>query len=220
MNNEPADRSNHSGRPTSRTDRPDSLRPDTPLELVIVVAIADNGVIGADGDLPWYIPEDLRFFKQQTIGHPVIMGRVTYESIVNRLGHPLPDRTSIVLTRSDPARIVSGIATSDDRRATESTGDDVIVVSDIEAAIEAAERAAQTQHGGVERAMIVGGASIYEQFLPVTERLIVTEVHDDPDGDTYFPSWASEQWEEVDRDDREGYSFVEYVRTDPQSAEN
>lgn len=172
---------------------------DTDLELVIVVAVADNGVIGDDDDLPWHIPEDLEFFKRTTVDHPVIMGRTTYESIRDRIGGPLPDRTSIVLTSRD----LEPVSTDDAR---------VVIARDVNEAIRLAERAAREYHDGVEQAMVAGGASIYEQTMALADRMLLTEVHERPDGDVSFPSWNRTNWREVSREDRNGFSFVEYVR--------
>ncbi|WIV66647.1 dihydrofolate reductase [Natrialbaceae archaeon AArc-T1-2] len=174
----------------------DGATPDleTDCELVAIVAVAENGVIGRDGEMPWHIPADLTHFKRQTTGHPVIMGRVTYESILETLGEPLPDRTTVVLTRQDLE-----------------TPDDVRVADDPASALEAAERAARNRHD-VDRIFVAGGATVYETFLPAVDRLIVTEVHDSPEGDTHFPAWDRKEWEERDRDERDGFAFVEYGR--------
>lgn len=174
---------------------PDAV--DTDLELVAIVAVADNGVIGRDGELPWHLPEDLRRFKRTTTGHPVVMGRVTYEGIVETLGEPLPERTSIVLTSRERG-------TADH--------ENVVAANGLDEAIAAAEAAAAERHGGVDRAFVAGGASIYEQFLPHVDRLLVTEVHDDPEGDAVFPDWDRDEWREVSRDERDGFAFVEYAR--------
>ncbi|WP_254768116.1 dihydrofolate reductase [Salinilacihabitans rarus] len=172
--------------------------PETDLELVGIVAVADNGVIGRDGEMPWHLPADLRRFREATTGHPVILGRVTYESIRDDLGEPLPGRTSVVLTSRDVE-----------------TPENVVLARDIESAVRAAEAAAEERHGGVDRAFVAGGATVYEAFLPALDRLLVTEVHDDPDGDTRFPDRDREAWREVDRDERDGFAFVEYVRGEP-----
>ena len=170
--------------PTLETDR----------ELVGIVAVAKNGVIGKDGDMPWHIPEDLQHFKEATMDHPVIMGRVTYEGIVETLGEPLPGRTTIVLTSQDLETPAKAIA-----------------VDSLDAAIEAAERVARERHD-TDRVFVAGGATVYEQFLPAIDRLILTEVHDEPDGDTSFPDWDREAFRAVSRNDRDGFAFVEYVR--------
>ncbi|MFP8956312.1 dihydrofolate reductase [Natrialbaceae archaeon A-CW3] len=168
---------------------------ETDLELVGIVAVAENGIIGRDGEMPWHVPEDLAHFKRQTTGHPVIMGRVTYEGILEVLGEPLPDRTSIVLTSRDLE-----------------TPENAVVAPSLEAALEGAERAADERHGGTGRAFVAGGATVYEQFLPALDRLVVTEIHDQPDGDTSFPAWDRSDWDEVDREEHDGFAFLEYVR--------
>ncbi len=164
------------------------------MELVAIAAVAENGVIGVDGEMPWHIPEDLAHFKRATTGYPVIMGRVTYESIAADLGGPLPDRTNVVLSRS-------GV----------DAPEDVIVAGDTDAAIAAAEEQIDGE-AGEQRAFVIGGATIYEQFLPEADRLLLTEVHDRYDGDTYFPDRDRELWTELARDERDGFAFVEYAR--------
>lgn len=168
---------------------------ETDLELVAIVAVAENGVIGEDGKMPWHIPEDLERFKRVTTGHPVIVGRVTYESILAGLGEPLPDRTTVVLTSRDLE-----------------TPENVVVAHDPTAALRAAEAAAKEDHDGADRAFVAGGATVYERFLPAVDRSIVTEVHAEPEGDTYFPEWDREAWREVSREEGDGFAFVEYVR--------
>jgi len=164
------------------------------MELVAIAAVAENGVIGVDGEMPWHIPEDLAHFKRATTGHPVIMGRVTYESIAADLGGPLPGRTNVVLSRS-------GV----------DAPDDVIVVDGPDAALDAvAERS--DGGSGADRAFVIGGATIYEMFLPDADRLLLTEVQDRYDGDTYFPDWDRELWTELARDERDDFAFVEYAR--------
>ncbi|ELZ00637.1 dihydrofolate reductase [Natrialba asiatica] len=168
---------------------------ETDRELVGIVAVADNGVIGKDGDMPWHIPEDLQHFKAVTMDHPVIMGRVTYEGIVDTLGEPLPGRTTIVLTSRDLE-----------------TPANAVVAHGIEAAIATAETAADERHGGTDRLFVAGGATVYEQFLPELDRVIVTEVHAEPDGDARLPDWNRESFRAVSRDEHDEFTFVEYVR--------
>lgn len=160
------------------------------MEIVIIAAVAANGVIGADGELPWHLPEDLRRFKATTMGHPVIMGRRTYEGIVNRLGEPLPGRTNVVLSRGEPP-LPAGV-----RHA-----------SSIDEAIEIARQLDDLTY-------IIGGASVYEGFLPRADRLELTEIDAAFEGDTYFPERDEGAWVEIDRDDRDGFAFVVYERTD------
>lgn len=173
---------------------------ETDLELVAIVAMAENRVIGRDGDIPWHLPADLRRFKRVTMDHPVIMGRITHESIVERLGEPLPGRTSIVLTRS-------GSGTDE-----YSTPDGVLVADGIESAVRHAERAARVRHGGAKRAYVAGGESVYRQFLSLVDRLLVTEVESRPEGDRRFPEIPPAEWTETDRENRDGFAFVEYAR--------
>jgi dihydrofolate reductase len=159
------------------------------IEVVLVAAVAENGVIGNDGEMPWHYPEDLRRFKERTMGHPVIMGRRTFESIHARLGEPLPGRTNVVLT-SDPSLLPDG----------------VVPATSIEAAIGAA---AET---GAETAFVIGGASVYEQFVSRADRLAITEIDAEYEGDTYFPTVDWERWRETDRDETDDLAFVEYER--------
>ncbi|WP_415379653.1 dihydrofolate reductase [Halosimplex sp. TS25] len=159
------------------------------MEIALVAAVAENDVIGVDGEMPWHYPEDLAHFKETTMGHPVIMGRVTYESISGQLGGPLPGRTNVVLTRS-------GVEAPEE----------VEVVESIEAAVEAA---AET---GTETAFVAGGATVYEQFLPRADRLVLTEVPGEPDGDTFFPEWDAAEWVEVERREAGDLAFVIYER--------
>ncbi|MFC6717466.1 dihydrofolate reductase [Natrialbaceae archaeon GCM10025810] len=172
---------------------------ETDRELVAIVAVAENGVIGRDGEMPWHLPEDLAHFKETTTDHPVIMGRVTYEGILETLGEPLPGRTTVVLT-------------SRDLEPPESGAERVRAANGLEEALEAAERAADERHGGADRIFVAGGATVYEQFLPALDRLVVTEIRDEPEGDTRFPEWDRDEWTEVSRDERDGFAFLEYVR--------
>ena len=166
---------------------------ETYLAFDLIVAVAANGVIGRAGEMPWHLPADLERFKRLTTGHPVILGRRTYESIVDQLGEPLPDRTSVVLSRS---------------RREYPPG--AVHAESVPAAIDAAARAAD-EHG-VERAFVAGGATVYAAFLPVADRLYRTELADAYEGDTLFPDWDRDAWVETDRDERESFAFVTYER--------
>jgi dihydrofolate reductase len=127
------------------------------------------------------------------------MGRVTYEGILETLGEPLPGRTTVVLSSRDLE-----------------TPDDAVVAHGLEGALEAAETAARERHDDANRVFVAGGGTVYEQFLPAMDRLIVTEIHDEPDGDTSFPDWDRDEWRELERNDRDGFAFVQYGReTDP-----
>jgi dihydrofolate reductase len=159
------------------------------VELVVIAAVAENDVIGVDGGMPWHYPADMAHFKETTMGHPVIMGRTTFESIAAQLDGPLPGRTNIVLSGSDP-EVPEG----------------VVVVERVEDAVEAARET------GAETAFVAGGATVYEEFLPMADRMVLTEVPESPDGDTYFPEWDSAEWVEVDRVTEGELAFVTYER--------
>lgn len=139
--------------------------------ISLIVAVSRNGVIGVDNQLPWHLPDDLRYFKSVTMGKPLIMGRKTHESI----GRPLPGRANIVLTR--------------DRQW---TADGVVVVNDLDAAIAAAKRACDASN--VDEVMIIGGEQIYKMTLDTAHRLYLTEVDADVEGDAYFPAVDTQQW--------------------------
>jgi dihydrofolate reductase len=156
--------------------------------VVMVAAVADNGVIGLGGDIPWHISADLKHFRSTTTGHTVLMGRRTFESI----GHPLPYRTNVVVTR-DPGW----------------TADGVFVVHSPEAGIERA----QDFEGDV---MVVGGGHVYADAMPLASHQVITEVHVSPEGDTYYPAWDPSRWRETRRethvDGDPAYDFVWWER--------
>jgi dihydrofolate reductase len=141
--------------------------------ITLAVAVADNGVIGRDGALPWRLPEDLRRFKAATIGKPVIMGRKTFDSI----GRALPGRLNIVLTRQagwlpqDPA---------------------VQVVPDLDTALAVA--------GEVSEVTVIGGAQVYALALPLAGRILLTEVHARPEGDAHLAPFDPQVWQEITRE--------------------
>jgi dihydrofolate reductase len=135
----------------------------------LIVAMAQNGVIGRDNALPWRLPEDLKRFKAFTLGKTILMGRKTYESI----GRPLPGRANLVLTR-DRNWIAAG----------------VIVVHSVEQAL--------TQAGPGKELVAIGGAEIYRLVLPFARRIYLTHVHADVPGDTFFPDFDSTQWADVE----------------------
>ena len=162
------------------------------MRLALIAAVAENGVIGVDGGMPWHYPEDLRRFKETTMGHPVVMGRRTYESIASRLGGPLPGRTSVVLSR----------------RATLDLPEGAVHAADVEAALAAAAAALD---GDRETAYVAGGESVYEQLLPEAHELRITEIPEAPDGDAHFPE-IDEAWTAVDRETDGDLSFVTYRR--------
>jgi len=158
--------------------------------ISLIVAMAQNGVIGRDNNLPWRLPADLKRFKEFTVGKPILMGRKTFESI----GHPLPDRLNLVLTR-DRAWWADGV-----------TG-----VHSVEEALAKA--------AGSEELVAIGGAEIYRLVLPFARRIYLTHVHADVPGDTYFPEFDATQWADVDSsaqpaDERHAYpvTFVTLER--------
>ena len=148
------------------------------MEVTLVVAVADNGVIGRGNALPWDLPDDLKHFKQTTMGRPIIMGRKTYESI----GRPLPGRLNIVLTRSTDWR-AAGVSTA------ATIGD----------AIELAEQ--QALIDGADSVMIIGGAEVYRQAMPFCSRAVVTRVRGQVDGDAFFDLSSFDNWVERKRSD-------------------
>jgi dihydrofolate reductase len=162
------------------------------LEIVLIAAVADeNRVIGKDKDLPWHIPEDLKHFKRLTTGYPLLMGRRTFESIVHQFGGPLPDRRTVVLTTKGEIPEYP----------------DVEAYASIDAALEALE--------GEDTVFIGGGEAVYEQFLPRADRLELTLVEGDYEGDTYFPEYEHLVGDtfEITRDDpRDGFRFVTFER--------
>ncbi|GAB7008851.1 dihydrofolate reductase [Halorubrum trueperi] len=172
---------------------------DDDLAIVLVAAVAENRIIGDGGGMPWHYPADLAHFKRLTTGHPVIVGRATYESIASRIGGPLPDRTSVVLTTRD-------------------IGDDdlpdcAVVANGLDEAIERA--GADAVDRDVDEIYVIGGATVYEQFLDRADRMVLTEVPERPDGDTRFPAWESAEWSAVDREDAgDGLAFVTYERVE------
>lgn len=157
-------------------------------QVVLVAAVADNGVIGLDGDIPWSIPDDLKHFRAVTSGHTVVMGRKTFDS----LGRPLPHRTNVVVTRD------RGWAR-----------DGVVVVHDVVEAIDLARE----WPGDV---MVMGGAQVYAAALPQATHQVLTEVHLAPAGDTHYPDWDRADWVETERRPGESdgvtYDFVWWER--------
>tara|TARA_Y100001968_G_scaffold89139_1_gene80177 strand:- start:109 stop:600 length:492 start_codon:yes stop_codon:yes gene_type:complete len=156
------------------------------LILTLIVAMAENSVIGRDGDLPWRLPEDLKHFKRVTLGKPVIMGRKTWDSLYAK---PLPGRRNIVITRN-PDFQTDGAETASSIK-------------------EALARVAEA-----EEAVVIGGATLFEDALPAARRFHLTEVHAAIEGDTFFPNFDRTQWREISRDDHPAdgdspaYSFV------------
>ncbi|AYF34562.1 dihydrofolate reductase [Vreelandella alkaliphila] len=168
---------------------------DPLVPIAMIVAMAKNRVIGVEGKLPWYLPEDLKFFKRMTQAKPLVMGRKTYASI----GKPLPNRLNIVVTR-DPNFAAEGVRICHELPA-------ALALADQQATIEAAEEI-----------MVMGGGEIYRQALPHAQRLYITEVDIDVDGDAVFPEFSMDEWQEVQRvagkpaEGQPRYDFVVYER--------
>ncbi|MFB6151595.1 MAG: dihydrofolate reductase [Haloarculaceae archaeon] len=173
------------------------------MDLVLVAAVAENGVIGSGGSIPWHYPADLKHFKETTMGHPVIVGRRTYESIADRLGGPLPGRTNVVLSRSGFEPGDAGVAGTD---GDDTAGTAVVVAGSVDEAVAAAEGT------GANEAYVAGGATVYEQSLPLADRMVVTEVPEAPDGDTHFPEWDPDEWTAVEKRETGDLAFVTYER--------
>jgi dihydrofolate reductase len=154
----------------------------------IIAAVARNRVIGRDNAMPWHIPGELARFRELTMGHPIIMGRRTHQSI----GRPLPGRRNIVISR-DPAFVAAGCE----------------VVSSLQAAL--------TACSGAPEVFVIGGAQIYAAALALADRLLLTEIQADFDGDTRFPDFDRASWRELARQRQHApagfdYDFVTYAR--------
>jgi dihydrofolate reductase len=161
------------------------------VRISLVAAVARNGVIGRENGIPWRIPEDLARFRELTVGHPVVMGRRTWDSLPKRF-RPLPGRRNVVVTRNS---------------AWEGEG---------------AKRAGSLEDAlrlvhGAERVFVIGGGELYAQALPLADELLLTEIDEDVEGDTWFPSWERAEFDETGREqhlsqDGVEFSVVTYVR--------
>jgi dihydrofolate reductase len=161
------------------------------VKVSLVAAIARGGVIGRDGTIPWRIPEDARHFRALTMGHPVVMGRRTWDSLPDRF-RPLPGRRNVVVTRSDEWR----------EEGAERAGS-------LAEALRLVERA--------PKVFVIGGAELYADALPLADELLLTEIDADVEGDTFFPSWDRGRFEEQSREKHVSetglpFAFVTYVR--------
>src|SRR3989344_702867 len=141
------------------------------MRLTLVAAVAQNGVIGAKNALPWYIPEDLKHFKQVTIGKTVLMGKNTFDSVMKHLGKPLPDRTNVVVSRQKDIQVPEG----------------VIVYNDLNEALEGLKN--------IPEVMVAGGGQIFSQLMDKADKLILTEVHKEVEGDVFFPKIEPNVWQ-------------------------
>ena len=145
------------------------------MKLSLIVAVSRNNVIGINNQLPWHLPEDLRYFKSVTMGKPIVMGRKTYDSI----GRALPGRTNIVITR-DEAWSAPGVE----------------VAQTLERALKLAEQACEA--AGASEVMVIGGEQIYRMTIDFADRLYLTQVEAEVEGDAFFPEIASEAWHQVE----------------------
>jgi dihydrofolate reductase len=166
------------------------------MEIVLIVAVAENGVIGAGGTIPWRLKTDQQRFKALTIGKPVVMGRKTFVS----LRRPLPGRTNIVVTRDAGFRAAGAVTTTSVANALAVARGDAL-------------------RRFVTEIAVIGGAEVYAQSFDVADRLEVTEVHLHPEGDTHFAAMDMARWQEVARvrnhtgpDDSAEFSYVTYIR--------
>jgi dihydrofolate reductase len=152
------------------------------MTVTLIAAVGANRAIGRDNDMPWHLPEDLAHFKRTTLGHTLVMGRRTYDSI----GRALPGRTTVVLTRQQSW-----------------SAPNVLVAHSLERAMELA-------HG--DEVFIAGGGEIYAQALHLADAMVLTEVEQSPEAAVFFPEVDPRAWREVSRDPRDGFSFVSYAR--------
>lgn len=152
--------------------------------LAIIAAISENNCIGKDNALLWNIPEDMKNFKDITSGHIVLMGRNTWESIPEKF-RPLPNRKNIVITRDE----------------------NYLLPEDVEKYFSIGEALKKYKN---ENVFVIGGASIYKQTIDIADKLYITEVHKTFDGDVFFPEIDKNIWQEVEREDFDGFSFFQY----------
>jgi dihydrofolate reductase len=154
--------------------------------VTIILARADNGVIGAGGTLPWHLPEDLKRFKTLTLGKPIVMGRKTWASLPRK---PLPGRSNIVISR-DPAFAAPGAITAHSFEAA--------------LALAAAENPREI--------MVIGGVEVFAAALPKASRILLTEIHASPEGDVTLPPFSPQEWRETAREPAPGHSYVTLER--------
>lgn len=153
------------------------------MKINIIVAVAENGAIGCHNKLLWHISEDLKRFKRLTTGNPIVMGRKTFDSI----GRALPNRQNVVISRNEELKIGGGD-----------------VVGSLEAAYELLKDS--------EEIFVIGGGEIYRQAMAKADKLFLTKVYQSPEGDTFFPEISFNEWQEVSKEECEGYDFIDYIR--------
>lgn len=167
------------------------------VKIAAIVAMGKNRCIGKNNDMPWYIPEDFKHFKAKTLDKPIIMGRKTFQSIVDRNGKPLPKRKNIVISRT----------------GFEYDHADVIVCTTLDEAIETAKSYAEENN--IDEIIIGGGAQIYKLALPVTDKYYLTEVDLHVDGDAFLADLPTNEWQETSRESHAGdpsYAFCEFIK--------
>lgn len=171
------------------------MNDETLIPVAMIAALSRNRLIGVDNQLPWYLPEDLKFFKRMTQGKPLVMGRKTFASI----GRALPGRLNIVVTRDRDVAF-----------------EGVRVCHDLESALRLADH--QATIDAAEEIMVMGGAEIYRQALPYASRLYLTEVDIEVEGNAHFPALDTAEWQELQRvagepaEGQPNYDFVYYIR--------
>jgi dihydrofolate reductase len=159
------------------------------MKISFVVAVAKNGVIGSHNALPFYIPEDLKHFRKITEGHTVLMGKNTFDSIMNKLKKPLPNRRNVVITRQEDYKAPEG----------------VLVFHDLDKAL--IELAKDT-----EELMVAGGGQIYSQLLDKVDKIYLTHVHREVDGDVFFPEIDLKRWKKLSLDAHDEFTWADYER--------
>ena len=166
------------------------------LPVSLIVAATRNQVIGRDNQMPWHLPEDLRYFKQRTLGKPIIMGRKTWES----LGRPLPGRLNIVITRQAGLEL-----------------EGAEVFTDLEAALQRGHEWAVQK--GADEGMVIGGGQLYQEALRLAQRVYLTRIELDLEGDTFFPVLDAQHWQQTEaqphpaKNQEPGYTFEVWQRT-------
>jgi len=158
------------------------------MKITLIAALTEDRVIGNDGEIPWHIPDDQEFFYRETVGHPVIMGRKTYANIIDKLGHRLKSRLNIVLTQS------------------ESYQNGTVAARNKQAALEAAEDSHK------DEVYVAGGESVYEQFIDEADRMVLTWVDGEYEGDSYFPNFNVDEWEWQWQRKTNDYTIMDYER--------
>lgn len=159
------------------------------MKISMIAALSENGIIGRDNTLPWNFPEDLKYFKKMTLGKPIIMGRNTFESIGSR---PLPGRHNIILTQQADFQAPN-----------------CSVVHSREEAIALCKETEENQETKeTQEIMIIGGAKIYQLFLPMATRLYLTMIHQNVVGDTYFPKLNWKEWQTISEEKQPEFSWV------------